>query len=138
MSAGEPATASFVTTPVHTKSGSTNLPEGVIHIFRDYPRTCEESSKSSVTYAAAAANASAQSPSDPGQETQDNVESDDLTLAVLAVPSWMTPSDFLAFVAPAADGIAHLRMIRYVSCSRCGRKRLTQGHLPGTPRRTDP
>ena len=33
-------------------------------------------------------------------------------MGVLAVPSWMTPSDFLAFVAPAADNIAHLRLIR--------------------------
>jgi hypothetical protein len=33
-------------------------------------------------------------------------------LAVLAVPSWMTPADFLGFVAPAAEGVAHLRIIR--------------------------
>lgn len=42
-------------------------------------------------------------------------EADDaggMMLAVLAVPSWMTPSDFLTFVAPAAEGISHLRMIR--------------------------
>ncbi|TFK89171.1 zf-UBP-domain-containing protein [Polyporus arcularius HHB13444] len=110
---GEPATAKFVPSPAHTKSGSTNLPEGVVHIFRDYPRSTEEHSKSAPTYAAAAANGPAQSAqSDLGQESQTNVESDDVTLAVLAVPSWMTPSDFLAFVAPAADGIAHLRMIR--------------------------
>jgi BRCA1-associated protein len=38
-------------------------------------------------------------------------------VGVLAVPSWMTPSDFLAFVAPAEEGMAHLRMIRYVSCN---------------------
>ncbi len=112
-SAGEPATAKFVPSPAHTKSGSTNLPEGVVHIFRDYPRSTEEHSKSAPTYAAAAANGPAQSAqSELGQESQTNVESDDVTLAVLAVPSWMTPSDFLAFVAPAADGIAHLRMIR--------------------------
>lgn len=33
-------------------------------------------------------------------------------LGVLAVPPWMTPSDFLAFVAPAVEGIGHLRIIR--------------------------
>jgi BRCA1-associated protein len=38
--------------------------------------------------------------------------SDGVMLGVLAVPSWMTPSDFLAFVAPAAESIAHLRIIR--------------------------
>ena len=41
-------------------------------------------------------------------------ESDGVMLGVLAVPSWMTPSDFLAFVAPAVDGIGHLRIIRQV------------------------
>lgn len=39
---------------------------------------------------------------------------DGVTLGVLAVPSWMTPSDFLAFVAPAAEGMAHLRLVRSV------------------------
>jgi BRCA1-associated protein len=51
-------------------------------------------------------------------ELQDT-ESDGVTLAVLAVPSWMTPSDFLGFVAPAVDGMAHLRIIRSVRCSIC-------------------
>lgn len=41
-------------------------------------------------------------------------DTDGVMLGVLAVPSWMTPSDFLAFVAPAVEGIGHLRIIRYV------------------------
>lgn len=41
-------------------------------------------------------------------------DSDGVMLGVLAVPSWMTPSDFLTFVAPAVEGIGHLRIIRYV------------------------
>jgi len=40
-------------------------------------------------------------------------DADGIMLGVLAVPSWMTPSDFLAFVAPAVEGIGHLRIIRY-------------------------
>lgn len=39
---------------------------------------------------------------------------DGVLMAVLAVPSWMTPSDFLAFVAPVSEDLAHLRIIRYV------------------------
>lgn len=39
-------------------------------------------------------------------------DSDGIMLGVLAVPSWMTPSDFLEFVAPAVDSIGHLRIIR--------------------------
>jgi len=45
----------------------------------------------------------------------ESADSDGYMVGVLAVPSWMTPSDFLAFVAPAQEGMAHLRMIRYVS-----------------------
>ena len=113
---GEPATATFVPhTPAHSKSGTTNLPEGVVHIFRDYPSSPDGAAKGA-TYASAVSNASTAQPDEPPSETHpNNVESDDVTLAVLAVPSWMTPSDFLAFVAPAADGISHLRMIRLVS-----------------------
>ena len=43
-----------------------------------------------------------------------DLDPDGVMLGVLAVPSWMTPSDFLAFVAPAVEGIGHLRIIRYV------------------------
>lgn len=46
-------------------------------------------------------------------ESFDN-DSDGIMLGILAVPSWMTPSDFLDFVAPAVEGISHLRIIRYV------------------------
>jgi BRCA1-associated protein len=49
----------------------------------------------------------------------ENVDSDGYMLGVLAVPSWMTSSDFLAFVAPAQGGMAHLRMIRCVLCIKC-------------------
>ncbi|TRM60741.1 hypothetical protein BD626DRAFT_121481 [Schizophyllum amplum] len=97
------AAASFVPNS-RTKSGSTNLPEGVVHIFRDAAKaqTAEEieadpqASSGKVTVGAA----------------------DGVTLAILAVPSWMTPSDFLTFVAPAGDGISHLRMIRDIAPNR--------------------
>ncbi len=46
----------------------------------------------------------------------ENADSDGSMVGVLAVPSWMPPSDFLAFVAPAQEGMSHLRMIRCVSC----------------------
>jgi BRCA1-associated protein len=98
--------AKFVPNPNHTKvdvdspdqpHGSTNLPEGVVHIFRDFPsRTDAEAVDKSLA----------------DGEHKTEVGADDNTLAVLAVPSWMTPSDFLSFVEPAAEGIVHLRMIR--------------------------
>lgn len=81
-----------------SKSGSTNLPEGTVHIYRDSSKV--PTSDDSV------ASTSATQPSSI-EDSEDGV-----LLGILAVPSWMTPSDFLTFVAPAAEGIAHLRMIR--------------------------
>ncbi|KAF8141682.1 hypothetical protein EV363DRAFT_1413029 [Boletus edulis] len=88
-----PATATFVP-HTRSKSGSTNLPEGVVHVYRDSDRQLEADKLPS-------------SPSARGVDVDDGV-----TLGVLAVPAWMTPSDFLAFVAPAAEGMAHLRLVR--------------------------
>ncbi|KAF9531742.1 BRCA1-associated protein 2-domain-containing protein [Crepidotus variabilis] len=93
-----PAEATYIP---HTrqKSGSTNLPEGVVHVFRDgasRPSISEleaQTATLSLEYVAAD-------------------DSDGIMLGVLAVPSWMTPSDFLTFVAPAVEGIGHLRIIR--------------------------
>lgn len=105
-SRGGPIVGKFVPKPDRQKTdvdrpdqphGSTNLPEGVVHIFREPPsRTDAEPSDESRV----------------NDETKTELGADDNTLAVLAVPSWMTPSDFLSFVEPAAEGIVHLRMIR--------------------------
>ncbi|KIM44535.1 hypothetical protein M413DRAFT_442504 [Hebeloma cylindrosporum] len=92
-----PAEATFVP---HTrkKSGTTNLSEGTVHVFR------EGSSKPTPEeLEAKVAEMSLTNPMD---------DADGIMLGVLAVPSWMTPSDFLAFVAPAVEGIGHLRIIR--------------------------
>lgn len=81
-----------------TKSGSTNLPEGTVHVYR-----------ASSFIRQAPIEACTSSDLIPAEDA-DNMGG--VTLAVLAVPSWMTPSDFLTFVAPAAEGMAYLRMIR--------------------------
>ncbi|KAJ8094657.1 hypothetical protein PM082_010663 [Marasmius tenuissimus] len=91
-----PTVAKFI--PQETASGSLNLAEGVVHLYRETSRTKNDegdtqrlpTSTSSVS----------------------TREKDGVILGVLAVPSWMTPSDFLTFVAPAADSISHLRIIR--------------------------
>jgi BRCA1-associated protein len=84
LDALEPTTATFIPSS-ETTFGSTNLPEGIVHVFRDEPGT---------------------------ESNQIVTEADAITLGVLAVPSWMTPSDFLTFVAPAAEGMSHLRILR--------------------------
>jgi BRCA1-associated protein len=77
------------------KSGSTNLPEGTVHLFREGSTSSEDHLKASSS-----------------SVKSDSPEFDGVMLGVLAVPAWMAPSDFLAFVAPAAEGITHLRIIR--------------------------
>src|ERR1700720_42559 len=93
----ETAMATFVP-HTRTKSGSTNLPEGTVHVYREL--TSNQPSTSPISVPAVSERL------DKGDELLG------VMLAVLAVPAWMTPSDFLTFVAPAAEGITHLRMIR--------------------------
>ncbi|KAG6890969.1 hypothetical protein C0992_011728 [Termitomyces sp. T32_za158] len=82
-----------------SKSGTTNLPEGIVHVFRE-SATRNTSQKVEVV-----------PPPSPSTTSEDS-DSDGVLLGVLAVPAYMTPSDFLTFVAPAAQGMAHLRLIR--------------------------
>lgn len=91
-----PVEATFVPSS-RSKSGSTNLPEGVVHIFRDTGNRPAPDELAELT-----------------SETLPEGEDAGVTLGVLAVPSWMTPSDFLTFIGPASEGIAHLRIIRFV------------------------
>ncbi|KAF8909339.1 BRCA1-associated protein 2-domain-containing protein [Gymnopilus junonius] len=99
-----PAEATFVP-HARSKTGTANLPEGTVHVFRDGASkpTPEELEAKVVNLSLTEG---------------ESDHSDGIMLGVLAVPSWMTPSDFLAFVAPAVDGIGHLRIIRDFSPNR--------------------
>jgi BRCA1-associated protein len=98
-----PSTAEFIPNTT-TKSGSTNLPEGTVHVYRQ----CNERRQN---------HGMDESNEPSAASASETVPEDGLMLGVLAVPAWMTPSDFLAFVAPAAEGMAHLRLIRYALTS---------------------
>lgn len=106
---GGPAIASFVETRM--KTGSTNLPEGIVHIYRDPPRQTDDCIPSKPSQDTKPLSPSQDSQSQAGPSKSD-ILSDSILRGVLAVPSWMTPADFLAFVAPAAEGMVHLRLIR--------------------------
>ena len=97
-----PAECAFVPLERPHKSGSADLPEGIIHIYRDTAnkQSFEELARQSKNLS-------------PEEQLADD---NGVILAVLAVPPWMTPSDFLSFVAPVSDGIAHLRIVQYVTC----------------------
>lgn len=98
-----PSTAEFIPN-MTTKSGSTNLPEGTVHVYRQCAERRQNGMDESNEPSAASAS--------------ETVPEEGLMLGVLAVPAWMTPSDFLAFVAPAAEGMAHLRLIRCALTSK--------------------
>lgn len=96
-------------------SGTANLPEGIVHIFKESPHAHPLTS----TTKASTSKSSGISPSFAPSSSQGQSYGEKQTIvAVLAVPPWMTPSDFLAFVAPAADTMKHLRLVRDVSPNR--------------------
>ncbi|KAG9014386.1 hypothetical protein FRB94_012792 [Tulasnella sp. JGI-2019a] len=81
--------ATFEPSSSNITFGTANLPQGTVRIFRDTILPSEESETTVI----------------PTTE-------DGCTLAVLALPSFMTPADFLTWVSPEEENIAHLRMIR--------------------------
>lgn len=103
------------------ESGSSNLPDGVVHIFREklHNNKTDESSTQ-----ASASTSNSVSPShldstyiNPGPSNF-SFGKDATAVAVLAVPERMAPADFLAFVAPTAENMKHLRFIRDAHPSR--------------------
>ncbi|KAG8858442.1 hypothetical protein FRB91_009752 [Serendipita sp. 411] len=78
-----PATASFTATG-ETNSGGTLLSDGTMHLYR----------------------------TDPSASVVDDYIENGTVVAILAIPSWMSVSDFLTFISPAIEGIAHLRIVR--------------------------
>lgn len=97
---------------VASSSGTTNLPEGIVRIFRERSSAVlAEPSSPSISKAT-------HNEAGPSNDSQTSGTPESTIVAVLAVPFWMTPSDFLAFVAPAAEGMKHLRLIRDTSPNR--------------------
>lgn len=76
------------------------MPEGIVHVYRQCDRRQNGADESGGR-----------------ASTSETISEDGFMLGVLAVPAWMTPSDFLAFVAPAAEGMSHIRLIRCVLLS---------------------
>lgn len=104
--------ATFIPSVV-SSSGSTNLPDGIVRIFRERGSSAVPAEPSSPS-----TSKTAQHEAGPSSEGLHGETPDSTIVAVLAVPPWMTPSDFLAFVAPAAEGMKHLRLIRDISPNR--------------------
>ena len=107
---GVQASAKNGASGLHTKAvyipsdpKTTEMGWGVVHLYRDN----EESPTLSNDAAAVAGNKRA------GSKTEDFDPDECTTLAILAVPSWMMPSDLLGFVGDQArEDVSHFRLIR--------------------------
>ena len=102
---------------------------GIVHLYRDAQETpyLGNSSSSdnyyptSLTGSAAARNPNRQqwNNSGNGEEGSSSADEDCTTLCVIAVPSYMSPSDFLGFVGEKTiDDVSHFRMIKTARANR--------------------
>ncbi|KAF2103819.1 zf-UBP-domain-containing protein [Rhizodiscina lignyota] len=83
---------------------NTELGWGVVHLYRDAKETPGLYDDSSSTTGSDSAN---------GADTPAFNENECTTLCILAVPSYMTPSDFLGFVGEQTrEEVSHFRLIR--------------------------
>ncbi|CAG8731646.1 9489_t:CDS:2 [Dentiscutata erythropus] len=105
---------------VPLKSGKMNLSYGVLHLYRDPSET--PSSKNDGFILVEKNNKNSSGKQISSESNQSSVEkqedfpgilnNEETILAVLAVPSFMSASDFLAFVAPVQRFVSHFRFIR--------------------------
>lgn len=86
---------------------NTEIGWGVVHLYRDAKETPALDDDSSLS------NASESTPAAEGSQGQKLNEDDCTTLCILAVPSYMTPSDLLGFVGEKTrEDVSHFRLIR--------------------------
>ncbi|QRV88958.1 BRCA1-associated protein [Ceratobasidium sp. AG-Ba] len=91
-SAFRAASGKFIPTNA-IRSGATNLSQGIVHILRESRGAAWKETDS------------------PPRLLERFSHNDGTVLAILAVPSYIGPSDFLSWTSPAADGIQHLRIV---------------------------
>ncbi|CAE6467475.1 unnamed protein product [Rhizoctonia solani] len=91
-SAFRAASGKFVPTK-EIRSGVTNLSQGVVHLLRESRGPPRKEGDA------------------PPKLLEQFSHKDGTVLAILAVPSYIGPSDLLAWTSPAAEGIQHLRIV---------------------------
>ena len=86
---------------------TSSLGSGVIHLYRDLTPS------SAIPYDPALPSEVDEAQNDNHDREQAYLDRDCTTLCILAVPSYMTPSDFLGWIGEEArDDISHFRLIR--------------------------
>jgi BRCA1-associated protein len=94
---------------------NTEVGWGIVHLYRDGEET-PELGNTEVVYTAGSEAQSHQRKQSTGRgvtdEDEDNVGEDCTTLCIPAVPSYLTPSDFLGFVGEKTrEEVSHFRMV---------------------------
>lgn len=116
----QPATALYVPDPASPaisrgkrsyQLGTTDLGYGTVHLYRD-ARDAERDLEAQ-RWNEVATSSSANGATDTKRPRAGSSASGDGTVAgVLAIPSYMTASDFLAFISPAVEAIESVRILR--------------------------
>lgn len=104
---------------------------GVVHLYRDaqetpylsldndYPAELKGSAAARSQYDELGSTNTPLRNGEAGQDSQATVDDDCTTLCILAVPSYLSPSDFLGFVGEGTmDAVSHFRMIRTARANR--------------------
>ncbi|KAJ2359695.1 hypothetical protein H4S01_006051, partial [Coemansia sp. RSA 2610] len=100
---------------------STTYETGILRLYRCHGMYPEPDCLATRTDSCAALSVAGTSASAKDTGNVDSAEAEDerpRTLAVLAVPGYMTPADFLSFTASFSDGIEHVQVVRDGSPSR--------------------
>ncbi|EPS41934.1 hypothetical protein H072_4087 [Dactylellina haptotyla CBS 200.50] len=96
-------------------SPSTDIGYGVVHLYRDKAETpgLFKSEPSNRTEAQSEALSNSNKPYSTDNIVDTRKEKESTVVAILAVPAYMTPSDFLGFVGDdAREAVSHFRLIR--------------------------
>jgi BRCA1-associated protein len=93
----------------------------VVHLFRHAPPASLISSLDAHPVGESSSSGKHHGNGDGGEWTGERAEGEDGSLiAILAVPAWMRPADFLEFIGGWGTCLEGVRMIRWVSCARNG------------------
>ncbi|KAI9011333.1 BRCA1-associated protein 2-domain-containing protein [Gaertneriomyces semiglobifer] len=87
------------------KNGKTELNAGILHLYREMSEIEDVLQQRTTTDSRGSATEGLSDQLSASKGTG-------LILCVLAVPSYMTPQDFLSFVGSTKDNMSHLRMLR--------------------------
>lgn len=94
---------------------------GIIHLYRDSEETSNLYTSSKIKDASAElwTGSASVRPRNLPSTTKAPKDNECTTVAVLAVPSYLTPKDFLAFVGEkTVDAVSHIRMIKTAKLNR--------------------